>query len=248
MKLLSGVLIASSLLTVSVALDRARRPATEEAVASLAPTSAAAAAEDRRADGEARPKRGEGRARDRTPSVRRRPPATQPAASADEPLTPDQTERMMQFARENLPNLYERLDRLRTSNPEAFRSMLRKMRGRLLPMMELKSRNPRAAERMIAEHRARLAIADLAARYRRARNDAERSRLRRQLEQRIQERFDRHQERARQEIDELRKRLDEQARQLTDREQRREELIRREIERTLQEAARSSESDDEQDR
>lgn len=163
-------------------------------------------------------------------------PRPGPPLGADELLAPEEIGALMEFTREHFPPIYLRLERLRRVDAREFQRMLRRTHNRLKPMMDMHKANPRAAEKAIEEYRLQMVIVDLADQYRRAETDAERTRLKAEIETRIRERFDRHQERTRLVIEGLRKRLDEQERRLTERERDKETLLREELERTLKDS------------
>ncbi|GMV97905.1 MAG: hypothetical protein AMXMBFR83_22580 [Phycisphaerae bacterium] len=163
------------------------------------------------------------------PLGRREPPLGPAPArppGPDEPLSPERIDQLMRFTRENFPQVHDRLRRLREADPVAFQHMIRRTAARLQNILDAQQRDPRLAERMIEEQRIQLALADLARRYHQARTDGERERIRRQIEARLGERFERQQGRARREIENLRRRLDE-------RERNREEILRLELRRLL---------------
>ncbi len=151
----------------------------------------------------------------------------------DEPLPPKDVDELMGFTREFFPQIHDRLDRLCRENPQEFQRMARRLYGRLKPVIELRKIDPPAAEKAIAEQHLQMEIMGLAEKYRKARSDEERTRLKGQIEARLRERFDRHQERLRLTIERLRRRLDDQERQLAERDRNKEELLRRELDRTL---------------
>ena len=160
-------------------------------------------------------------------------PGLGPPPGSDQPLTPRDIDELMQFAHDNFPAIHDRLDRLRQKNPREFQVLVRRVYNRLRPLMDMLHDNPQAAEKAIQEHRLQMIITGLVEQYRNAKSDDERSRLKTEIQAKIRERFDRHQERIRLEIQTLRKRLDEQERQLSKREQNKEELLRKELERSL---------------
>jgi hypothetical protein len=165
-----------------------------------------------------------------------RRPGLRPGMSPDEPVTLEQTRQIMDFARENFPQLYDRLERLRQHDLQKFAQVLHDTRGRLLPILEASRRDPEVAKKMIAEQRLQLAINELAEKYRQTRSDAERAQLGAEVQAKVRERFEMFQSRMRMEIERLRKRLDEQEKKLADREQKKEEMVRGEMERLLRPA------------
>lgn len=181
----------------------------------------------RRREGQAGPGPGPG------PTRGERPLRQGPPPGPEQPLSPREVDDLMQFARDNFPQIYERLDRLRRDKPREFQRILHRVYARLGPLMDLARENPRVAEKAIQEHRLQIVITGLAEQYRAAKSDEERARLQREIETRIRDRFDRHQERIRLEIQALRKRLDDQERQLTKREQNKENVLRNELQRAL---------------
>jgi hypothetical protein len=162
-----------------------------------------------------------------------RPPRQGPPPGLDQPLSPHDIDELMKFAHDNFPQIHERLDRLRRDKPREFQRIVQRIYARLRPLMDLAEDDPQVAEKAIQEHRLQMVITGLVEQYRAAKSDEERARLKAELEVRIHERFDRHQERIRLEIQALRKRLDEQERQLTKREQNKEELLRKELDRAI---------------
>jgi hypothetical protein len=161
-----------------------------------------------------------------------------PAAQPDEPLTPEQVDRIMSFTRENFPGIHERLSRLREVAPADFQQMIRRARQPLAAMLDAQTRDPQLARQMIAEQRLRMEIDELARRYQRA-SRAEQGVLREQIADRLRERFDVEQNRLRGQINQLRRRLDEQERRLEHREEQKEGLLDQELSGILQGRAKT---------
>jgi hypothetical protein len=202
--------------------EAAARPAGETVTSGSVTT---APAGSRNEVGGPRKKKSEGSARQEGGSVgaRRRAERKPSAPVSDDPLPAAEVEELMHFARANFPQLHQRLEKLRQVKPGEFNRMLR--------------RDQRLAQKMVDEYRLQMVITSLSRRCRQAKTEQERARLRAELQARIGERFDRHQERIRMEIQHLRARLDEQERRLADREKRKEELLRQEYERVLRGAS-----------
>jgi len=216
--------------------EAAARPAGETVTSGSVTT---APAGSRNEVGGPRKKKSEGSARQEGGSVgaRRRAERKPSAPVSDDPLPAAEVEELMHFARANFPQLHQRLEKLRQVKPGEFNRMLRRVGGPLRPIMEVNRRDQRLAQKMVDEYRLQMVITSLSRRCRQAKTEQERARLRAELQARIGERFDRHQERIRMEIQHLRARLDEQERRLADREKRKEELLRQEYERVLRGAS-----------
>jgi hypothetical protein len=159
-----------------------------------------------------------------------RPRNRRPAPSGDRPqpppLTDEQIEQVLTFTREAFPNMYERLAAVRERNPQTFRRSINRVAKLVMPMIEMKMRDPAIAEKMIAEHRTQMQIEQVTARYKAADTPQEKERLRARLRELMSRRFDLRMDRLRAEIRNLENRLNAAKQQLKSQETQKDAYIR----------------------
>ncbi len=237
MKVLVGGLVA---LAVWLAADGG-----EKAPPASAPAGAPRAGESRRwwPDG---PRRGGGR----PPEVRRERrwgPGERrsggPSGHEEFAPSPQEVEEFMAFARQHFPEMHERLARVRSTDPAAFRAALRRVGPLLERLARAWREDPELAGRMIAVQKAEMGVFRLMEQYRRAESDQRRVELRDQMRKLLEERFDLRLDRLREEIADLRRRLEEQSRRLSDQEARKRELLEEEFRDLLRRLDRPASAD-----
>lgn len=73
--------------------------------------------------------------------------------SDDGPMTAEETDRILAFAKENMPKIAERLEELRKINPDAFQSVLRRFRPRVHELAAMAEREPEQFKLKLDEFR-----------------------------------------------------------------------------------------------
>ncbi len=140
-------------------------------------------------------------------------------------LTNDQTDRLMALAKDAFPQLHERLTIARENNPRLFRQMIVRVSRYAIPILKAKADNPELAEKMIAEHRAQMAVEELTQQYRAATDSARRDQLRIQIREQLEAKFDARLEKLRIEIRSLQRRLDDAKENLAQQERNKQKLL-----------------------
>jgi hypothetical protein len=148
-------------------------------------------------------------------------------------LTTEQTTELLDLARQHFPRIYERLIRARQNDPAAFRRMWRRVSSNLVRLQEIKKRDPQLAQKLIVQQQAEMEIFDLRQSYKAASSEAERARIRTEVRNQLEIKFNARIERLKAEAADLRRRLDEQARRLADQERSKDQLIDKELEQVL---------------
>ncbi len=162
------------------------------------------------------------------------PRSRRPDAGHDsEPLSPEQTRRLMEGIRQYFPKLHERLIPLRKSNPVVFRNMLHRLRGPISEILRLKKKNPELAEKLIQALRVEMELAELQRQYHGAESENQREQIKIRLREQLEKRFDLRLERLRWEIRKLEERLEETKQQLANRENDKSSIIQDELDRLL---------------
>ena len=152
----------------------------------------------------------------------------------DEPvLSPQEKEELLAFVRDHFPELYGRLQRFQSSDPGAYDRAVRRLTFPMLHMMRVSKNDPQLAEKMIAEHRVELELADLQSRYAAQTTNADREQTRSQIRQLVEKRFDLRQQRLELEITNMQKRLDQARSHLTQQAASRPQLIDADVKRMI---------------
>jgi hypothetical protein len=149
----------------------------------------------------------------------------QGTAPGESALSPEEVDRLMTFMQRNFPLMYQRLNRVRERDSAQFQRMINRHARSLLPMLNAARNNPELAQKMIAEHRARLEIQDLKDKYTHAADPDERARLREEMRRHMDVAFEARLERLRMEVQKLQQRLDDAKQQLSVQEQNKSRLI-----------------------
>lgn len=173
---------------------------------------------ERRAEGE---DRGLGAARPR----RQGPPLN---------LTPQQIERLMNFLKENLPELHQRLEELGGQDEEALRRRVHRIAPRIIEMARTKHEDPPLGELMIEEFRLDTDIFELVRRYRAATDASFKNQARQQLEALVAKQFEVHHARQVMQLERLEGRLAAQRQRLQEENDNRDRIIARRLNRVLE--------------
>lgn len=149
------------------------------------------------------------------------------------PLSPEEIDRLMEFARQNFPELHERLSHLQESNPPAFQHMINRARGPMGEILRMARDNPELAKKLIQIYRVETGLAELRRRYHHASSDQQREQTKADIRAQLEKRFDLRLKRSRFEIRMLEKRLEEAKKSLAERERDKEKFIEAELEQQL---------------
>ncbi len=182
--------------------------------------------------------RREGRGRDGTPGATDRLRLKQgfggpPWQDDGEPLSPDQEARLMEFARKNFPQLYQRLVVVRNSNPMMFKQMIKRVRGPITEITRAQERNPEAAEKLIQAHRIEIELIDLRGQYQSARTDEHREQIKSKMRELVTRRSELRLERLKDEVRDLEQRLDQAKKEVVRRETSKDQIVEQELKKLL---------------
>lgn len=145
-------------------------------------------------------------------------------------LTPQEREELMAFAKEHFPKMYELL----RGSPRAHQHrLLRRVGWSMLRLMRLHHHDPELAEKLIAEHKIEMELAQLRRDYREFPSEAARENIKQKMRELLEQRFDLRQQRLELEIRALEKRLEEARRRLVRQEDDRQRLVDTEVERII---------------
>lgn len=106
------------------------------------------------------------------------------------PLTEEETEKVLAFMAEHLPELHERLQTLKEENPARFRAYMRRLRFEVRRLERLRRHDPEAFKGALAEKRLHLEVWHLVVRYRRAEDEPRREAIRDELEDVLERLFE----------------------------------------------------------
>jgi len=160
------------------------------------------------------------------------PPGDRPGGPMFGPR-PEQIEQAMQFLEESYPVLYRKLRALHERDPQAFRAQLHRIMPRLPELMEIRRRNPELGKAMFREHQLEMQIEEAVIEYRRARSDAEKAEIKKQIQALVSEQFDVRQEKLRLMIAQLEQELEQKKKALSERASKKEQFIELDVERRL---------------
>jgi hypothetical protein len=182
--------------------------------------------------------RRDGRARDGMPGAADRPrlkqgPGGPPWLEDNEPLSPEQEARLMEFASKNFPQLHQRLIAVRDSNPILFGQMIKRVRGPISEIMRVQERNPELAEKLIQAHRIEIEITDLRGQYLSAGTDQQREQIKSKMRELVTRRGELRLERLKDEVRDLEKRLDQAKNEVVRREKNKDQIVEQEMKKFL---------------
>jgi len=145
-------------------------------------------------------------------------------------LTPQEREELMAFAKEHFPKMYELL----RGSPRAHQHrLLRRVGWPMLRLLRLYRHDPELAEKLIAEHKIEMELAQLRRDYREFPSEAARENIKQKMRELLEQRFDLRQQRLELEIRALEKRLEEARQRLVRQEGDRQRLVETEVERII---------------
>jgi len=147
-------------------------------------------------------------------------------------LTPQEREELMAFTQEHFPRIYELL----RDSPRAHQHRLLKRVGwPMLRLLRLHRHDPELAEKLIAEHKIEMELAQLKRDYLEFPSEAARENIKQKMRELLEQRFDLRQQRLELEIRALEKRLEEARQRLARQEGDRQRLVDTEVERIIDE-------------
>lgn len=150
--------------------------------------------------------------------------------SAPDFLTEKEREELMAFTKEHFPKMYELL----RDSPRAHqRRMLRRVGWPMLRLLRLQQHDPQLAEKLIAEHKIEMELAQLKRDYRDFPSEAARENIKQKMRAILEQRFEIRQQRLELEIQALQKRLEEARERMARQEADRQKLIDAEVERLI---------------
>lgn len=145
-------------------------------------------------------------------------------------LTEKEREALMAFAKEHFPQIYELL---KGAPPEHQHRILRRVGWPLLRLMRLQRHDPELAEKLIAEHKIEMELAQLKRDYQEFPSESARESIKQKMRTLLEQRFDLRQKRLELEIRALEKRLEEARQRLDRQESNRQKLVDAEVERMI---------------
>ena len=148
-------------------------------------------------------------------------------------VSEEELEAILAFAREHLPWISEALEEARTSDPERFRAICRRLRFEIGQLRALKASDPEAFQKALEEKRLQFVARQLAARVRDAETDEERQTLREKLRETVARLVDAELVTREAQIRLLAKRLENLRAELKERASQREAVIEKHLEEML---------------
>ncbi len=145
-------------------------------------------------------------------------------------LTAQEREDLMNFTKEQFPELYERFQRMQSGNRPEFGRMLRQAGWPLLRLHRLQKHDPELAEKLIAEHKIEMKLVELRRDYREFTSESARERMRTEIRGLMEKRFDLRQARLELEIRDLEKRLQNARERLTKQSTTKQQIVDSELE------------------
>jgi hypothetical protein len=145
-------------------------------------------------------------------------------------LTEEQSERVLEFMRQNFPERHQMLERLRERRPEMFAERLRKMAPRIMDMLGQLDAHPELGAVLIEQHKLQEELHDLMRSIRRRGETEPDSEQMSQIQEKVTRLVQLRLERRAFEIEGLARRLDEQRNRLDEDSERIDELVDEELE------------------
>ncbi len=152
------------------------------------------------------------------------------------------------FMEEHFPRMYVEMQRLKDRDENRYNRRMTRIVPQMRKIMEAMRTDPQRGTLMIRERQLEFEIQQTIARFRNAKNDEAKRRIREHLEDLVGKAFDCRKERRRMEVRELEARLSELQTRLSESEKMRPELIRRRAEDMLDKPALKSEVESDDDR
>jgi hypothetical protein len=158
-----------------------------------------------------------------------------PGHRPSRPLTEEQTEKILDFAKENLPAVYQRLESLRESSPQRYQRTLRRMLPRIAHLMKM---TPEQRKTQIELSRLRMEIFKLARQYNQATDDEARQTLREKLLALLGEQFELEQTLRREKLKEMETLIERLRDEINQRAQQKDTHVEAQLEKTLEHVQR----------
>lgn len=157
----------------------------------------------------------------------------------DEPMSPEQVTRLMDFTKQEFPKLHQRLVSVRETNPVVFRQMVRRVRGPVSEIVRVQQHDPKAARRLIDAHRIEIDLTELQGEYRAAKSDSRRQQVKSEMRELVARRCELRLERLKDEVSGLEKRLEYAKKEMAKREKDNDQIVDQELNRLLATGAKS---------
>jgi hypothetical protein len=145
----------------------------------------------------------------------------------------ERVEQTMKFLKQHYPQMHERLQRLRESDPRGFYRQLMRIAPRMPELIDLIETRPELAKMMIEEHQLEMDIRDETLRHARAKTDETRAEAKQRLQELVSRQFDVRQNRLKSIIADLERELDQKKKALEERASKKEQIIDLEVQRRL---------------
>lgn len=165
------------------------------------------------------------------------PARNKPRPGADKPppiyLTEEQESEAEKFLKEENPELYARLQKMKQNNPKQLRRMISDVWRRREHLLELEANDPDRYAQVLAEKQLETKTNVLVEEYRRTNTDAQRKVLKEQIIENLKTLFDYRQVNREAEIEKLEKRLAELKESNLSREKNKEIIVQKRLEQLL---------------
>lgn len=148
--------------------------------------------------------------------------------------SPERTERMMAFLKEQYPQLYERLNELKEKDEHAFHRQLGRMLPRMPELMNIIEGDPTLGKLIIDEHRLEMDIRDALVEYRETKDEGAISQLKGRIRDLISKQFDVRQEKLKLMIANMERELERKKQYLKEQAAKKDKVIDRELQRRLE--------------
>ncbi len=145
-----------------------------------------------------------------------------------------QRRQVERFMEEHFPRLYLEMQQLKDRNEDRYARRMTRIGPEMRKIMETMRADPERGALMIRERQTEFQIVQTVARYRNAKDEDAKNRIREDLEGLVGEAFDRRNERRQMEVRELESRLNELRTRLSESEKTRHGLVRERVEELLE--------------
>lgn len=145
----------------------------------------------------------------------------------------ERVEQTMKFLKQHYPQMHERLQRLRESDPRGFYRQLMRIAPRMPELIDLIETRPELAKMMIEEHQLEMDIRDEMLRHARAKSDDMRAEAKQRLHELVSRQFDVRQNRLKAIIADLERELEQKKKALEERASKKDQIIELEVQRRL---------------
>lgn len=158
-----------------------------------------------------------------------------------------QREAVLNFVEEHFPRMAVQLDHLQQAAPQKYDRRMNRVAGEMRRLMDIQARDPRRATALIRERQVGLEIQDLARKYRAAKDDDEKKRVRKTLRELVAKEFDNRMERRSVEVRQLESKLEELKSRLSEMESVRDKMLERRMRELLDKKSKKQADEREED-